>query len=174
MLGTDARFHKLVADVDAVTNAAGKRDRAPTLGVLVPVGNDVPDQLGAIHTVGKLILGIVAIADRDAFEIGIDRCIDPRLDEVSLLDQRRDLRRFGQDSEDAAEAAPIAAAWRGGTADHRGVRICLDKPLIGPCWGVVCLVDHNQISGWQRYGARADGTDPERGNGGNLHRLLRA
>jgi len=77
MLGTDARFHKLVADVDAVTNAAGKRDRAPTLGVLVPVGNDVPDQLGAIHTVGKLILGIVAIADRDAFEIGIDRCIDP-------------------------------------------------------------------------------------------------
>ena len=83
------------------------------------MGDDVADQLGPIHALGELRLDVVAGLRADALQVGIDRRIDARLDQVALLDQLGDLRTFDDGLEDAAEPAPVAAAWRGGQAEQR-------------------------------------------------------
>src|ERR1700730_1380628 len=91
-----------------------ERHRLAALAELVPVGDDVADQLRLVHAIGELGLNVVAGLSTNACEIGIDRRIDAGLDQKSLLDQRRDLRALDDGLEDAAKPAPVSPAWRGG------------------------------------------------------------
>jgi hypothetical protein len=145
VFGAHASLNELIADVDAVTDAAGKCDSAPALAVLVPVRDDVADELVAIHPLGKLRLDIVTGLRPDAAQIWIDRRIDARPDEVALLDQVGDLRAFDHALEDAAEPSIIATARRCGQSEHDGVGICLDHLLVRHRAGVVRLVNDQEI-----------------------------
>ena len=78
---------ELIADMDAVADAAGEGDGLAALAVLEPVRDDVADELVRVHPLGKLGLDIVARLRSDAAQIGIYRRIDLRLDEIALLDQ---------------------------------------------------------------------------------------
>ena len=48
-------------------------DRLSALGVLVPVGDDVADELRPVHAIGELALDVIADARFDAFQVRIDR-----------------------------------------------------------------------------------------------------
>ena len=78
VLAAHAGPDEFVADVDAVRDVDGEGDGLPALAVLVPVRDDVADQLGAIHAVGELGLDVVAVTGVHAAEIGIDRRVDAR------------------------------------------------------------------------------------------------
>ena len=54
VLGADAGADKFVADVDRMADAAGERHGAAALAKLEPMRDDIPDQLLAIHALGKL------------------------------------------------------------------------------------------------------------------------
>src|SRR5262249_20840408 len=113
MLGAHASLNELVADMEGMTNAAGKSHGAPALAIFVPMSDDVADQLGAIHALGKLSLNVITGLRLDAAQIGINRGVNPRLDQIALLDQRCDLRALDHGGEDPAKAAAIAATGRG-------------------------------------------------------------
>ena len=72
VLGDARRRDELVADVDAVLDADGEADGLPALAELVPMGDDVADQLGRVHALGELALDIVA-ARRFGRRSGPDR-----------------------------------------------------------------------------------------------------
>ena len=66
-----AGLDELVADVDAVSYADGEDHGLPALAVLVPMRDDVADQLWAIHPLGEFCLDVVTglcperLRDRD-------------------------------------------------------------------------------------------------------------
>ena len=97
----------------------------PTFAKLVPVGDDVADQLRAIHALGQLSLVVIAGLDANAFEIGSGWRIAARVNEELLLDERRHLRSFDDHVEDPAESTAVAAAGRRGGAEDDRVRIGL-------------------------------------------------
>ena len=59
VLAAHARADELVAEVQAVRDVDRERDGLPALAELVPVGNDVTDQLGNVHALGELALDVV-------------------------------------------------------------------------------------------------------------------
>ena len=46
------------------------------VAVLVPMGDDVADQIGTVHALGELVLDVIADAGFDALEVNIARRID--------------------------------------------------------------------------------------------------
>ena len=52
MLGLDAGFHEFVADVNAVRDIDTEHQGFPALAMLVPVTDDVADQVVAVHPIG--------------------------------------------------------------------------------------------------------------------------
>ena len=56
----DAGLDELIADVDRVRDVDGKGHGLPALAELVPVGDDVADQLRPVHAIGELALDVVA------------------------------------------------------------------------------------------------------------------
>ena len=54
VLGAHTGFDEFVADVQGVLDVDGEADGLPPLAVLVPVGDDVADQIVAIHSLGEL------------------------------------------------------------------------------------------------------------------------
>ena len=105
-------FDELVADVQRVCDVHGEADRLPAFAVLVPMGDDVADEVRTVHPIGELAFDIVADAGLDAFQVGIDRRKHARADQMLLLDQLGDLGAFDDDVEDAAEPATVTAARR--------------------------------------------------------------
>ena len=81
-------------------------DRLPPLAITVPMGDDVADEVVAVHAAGELRFHIVADAGLDAAQIGIGRRIDPRPDKEPLLDQLGDLRGLDDDVEDLPSPRP--------------------------------------------------------------------
>ena len=55
-----AGLDELIADVDGVRDVDGEGDGLPALAVLVPMRDDVADQLRPIHALGELALDVVA------------------------------------------------------------------------------------------------------------------
>ena len=125
---------------------------------LVPVANDVADQLGAIHPVGELVLDVVAEPGMHAFQVGLDRRIDPRRHQPTALDQVGHLRAFDDGFKDAAEPATIAPARRGGEPQHDGIGIGRDDFAVGAGRAMVSLVDHQQVGGREVTGLRTLGS----------------
>ena len=80
----------------AVRDVDRERDGLPALAELVPMGNDVADQLGNVHAVGELALDVVAGLRLHPAQVGIDRGIDAGLDQIALRDQLADLRALDQ------------------------------------------------------------------------------
>ena len=68
----------------------GEADGLSAFAEFVPVGNDVADQLRAIHPLGELLFVIIAGDGADAFEIWINRRIDARADQIAFA---RSVRR---------------------------------------------------------------------------------
>ena len=60
---------ELVLDVDAVGNVNAKHQSLSPLAVLVPIGNNVADQVGTVHPIGELLLGVVSGDGLDALQI---------------------------------------------------------------------------------------------------------
>ena len=50
----------------------------PALAVLVPVADDIADQIVAVHPVGKLIDGVIALPGLDALQIRLGRRVVDR------------------------------------------------------------------------------------------------
>ena len=111
---------------------------------------------------------------RDALEIGIDRRIDARLDQIALLDQFGDLRAFDDGFEDAAEPAPVAAARRGGQAEQDRVRIGVDDLAIGLAGQWCASSIHQQIGGRQVHASRLDGAPMQGLDRCDLHAFERS
>src|SRR5215813_11624165 len=130
-LGTHASLEELVADVDAMTDAAGEGDGLAALAIFVPVRDDVADELVPVHALGELGLDIVAGLRLDAVQVRVDRGVDPRLDQIALLDQVWHLRALDHGLEDAAEPAAVATAGRCGQPEDNRVGICLEDLLVG-------------------------------------------
>ena len=86
-------------------------------------------------------LDIVAVARAHAAEIGIDRRVGARRHQEAEPDQVRHLRTLDHRLEDAAEPAPVAAAWRGREAEQHRVGIGRDDLPVGLRRGVVALID---------------------------------
>src|SRR5262245_312266 len=100
-----------------MSDATGEGHCPAVFAVLEPVRDDVADQLVAIHAIGELTLDVVARDGAHALQVWIDRGVDARPDQMTLLDQRRDLWAFDHHREDAAEATAIAATWCCGRAE---------------------------------------------------------
>jgi len=128
-----------------VADAAGEGHGLAALAVLEPMRDDVSDELVPIHPLGELGLDVVAGLRSDAAQIGVERRVDPRLDQIALLDQVGHLRALDHGLEDAAEPTTIATAWRGREPEHDGVRVGLDQFLIGHGAGVMRLIDDQEI-----------------------------
>src|SRR5437762_17699 len=112
MFGAHVSLDELVADMDRMSDAAGKYDGAPAFAVFEPMRDDIADELVAVHARSELGLVVIALHGLDTAQIRVDRRIDPRLYEMLLHDQLGDLRAFEHHLEDAAEPAPIASARR--------------------------------------------------------------
>ena len=110
---------------------------------------------------------------RTPCEIGIDRRIDARLDQIPLLDQLGDLRAFDDGLEDPAEPTAVAPAWRGSQSQQDRVRIGIDDLAIGFGRAVVRLIDHQQIGRRQVHDLGADRAPVQCLNRGDLHILQR-
>ena len=74
---------EFIAQVDRVRDVDREGDGLSALAVLVPVRDDVADQLGPIHALGELAFDVVAGDRADALQIGIDRRIDARPDQIA-------------------------------------------------------------------------------------------
>ena len=99
----------------------GEANRFAAFAMLVPMRDDIADQVLAVHALGELRLDIIADAGLDATKVRVGRRIDARLDQIFLLDELRDLRAFHDRVEDAAKPSAVAAAWRGGQSDQHGL-----------------------------------------------------
>ena len=122
VLGANAGLDEFIAQMDRMRDVDREGHRLAALAELVPVRDDIADQLRPIHAIGELRLDVIAGLGANTGEIGIDRRIDAGLDQESLLDQRRDLRALDDGLEDAAEPAAIASAWRCGQAQQDRLR----------------------------------------------------
>ena len=67
MFGTHPGLDEFVTQMDRVCDIDGEGDGFSFLAELVPVCDDIADQLGAIHALGKLALVIVACDGSNAF-----------------------------------------------------------------------------------------------------------
>jgi hypothetical protein len=168
-----ASLNELVTDVDAVADAARERDGLAALAVFVPVGDDVADELIVVHALGELGLDVVALLGAHAAQIGIDRRVDARPDEVALLDQIRHLRTLNHTPEDAAETATVTTTWRCGQSEDDGVGIRLDDLLVGHGTGVVGLVDDQEIGQRHQHAGGPDRACVQRLDARDLHRCRR-
>ena len=166
---------ELVADVDAVRDVDGEGDGLPALAVLVPVRDDVADQLRPIHAIGELGLDVVAVTRAHAAQIGIDRRIDARRHQDSRARSASgDLRAFDHRLEDAAEPAPVAAAWRCGQAEQHRVGIGVDDLAIGLRRRVVASSITSRSARRQIHRFRCAGCAPMQGlDRGDLHQFQR-
>src|SRR5262249_22120803 len=117
VLGADTGLEKFVADMDRVLHTDSEADGPPTLAVFQPMLDDVTDQGVGVHPTFELPDDVVALLSANAVQIGVDRRIDSRLDQVSADDQVRDLRALDHGGEDVAEPAAIASTWRRGHAE---------------------------------------------------------
>src|SRR3984893_13883188 len=151
MCGSDPGLVELVADVQRVLNIDREANRLPLLAELVPVADDVADEIVAVHPFGELGLDIIADAGFDALQVRVDRSEYACPDQIPLRDQFGDLRTFDDDVEDAAQAATVTAAWRGSQADQDGVGICVDDLAVSGRRTVVALVDNEQVGGRQLH-----------------------
>src|SRR5690348_2843082 len=133
----------------------GKADSLATLAIAMPMADNVADQIATVHARGKLRLNIVPCADFDAFQIGIDGSVVPRLDQVLLLDQLGDLRTFNDGVEDAAKPAAVATAWRRSQPNQHRMGISSDDLAISVGRRVVTLVDDEQVGRWQLHAVGA-------------------
>src|SRR5215469_393752 len=128
MFGAYIRTDKLVFHVDRMRNIAGEGDGLFALAELVPMGNDIADELGVVHSGGKFGLDIVTVADMDAAQIRLDRRVDAALDQpTALLDEVRDLRALDHGGEDPAESAAVAATGCGRESDQDGIGVGFDQ-----------------------------------------------
>src|SRR6516225_778465 len=59
----------------------------PALAELMPMLDDIADELRPIHALGELGFDVVALAGFHAPQVRIDRRVDPRADQISLFDQ---------------------------------------------------------------------------------------
>jgi hypothetical protein len=143
-----------VLDVD------GEANRLPLLAELVPVADDVADEIVAVHPFGELGLDIVADAGLDALQVRFDRSEHTGPDQIFLRDQFGDLRTFDDDVEDAAQAATVTAARRGSQADQYGVGIGVDDLAVSGRRTVVRLVDNEQVGGRQLHAIAPHGPRP--------------
>ena len=82
--------------------------RSPNLCQCVTMS---PTSLRLVHALGELRLDVIAGLNADASQIGIDRRIDARTNQIALLDQFRDLRALDDRFENATKPAPVAPAW---------------------------------------------------------------
>jgi hypothetical protein len=105
--GANAGPHEFVAQVNAVRNVDSKGDGLSPLTKFVPMGDDIANKLRPVHSLGELAFDVIAKLNLDAFQIGIDWRIDPRLDQIALLDQFRDLRTLDDGVENSTEAAAV-------------------------------------------------------------------
>src|SRR5262249_60845209 len=76
--------HELVADMDAMTDAAGEGDGLAALAVLEPMRSEVSEELVPIHPLGELGLEVVAGLRSDASQIRIGWSGDPRPPQVTV------------------------------------------------------------------------------------------
>src|SRR5271168_2615898 len=103
MFGANTGFNKFIADVQRMRDVDGKANRLAALAVLVPVRDDIADQIVAVHTLGKLRFDVIADAGFDATKIDITRRIYARPDQEFLFDQFGDLRRLDNAVEEVAK-----------------------------------------------------------------------
>ena len=82
-----------------------------------------PISFGAIHALGELALDVVAGDCADASQVGIDRRIVARTNEIAEPISSATCGHSIIVFENAAEPAPVAAAWRGRQAEQRRIRI---------------------------------------------------
>src|SRR5262249_46462035 len=119
MFGAYVRTDKLVFDVDRMRNIASEGDGLPALAEFVPIGNDIADELGVVHSGGKFGLDVVTVADMDAAQIWLDRRVDTALDQpTALLDEVRNLRALYHGGEDSAETTAVATTGCGREPDQ--------------------------------------------------------
>jgi hypothetical protein len=147
--------------------------RLPALAVLVPVGDNVADELGTIHPLGELGFDVVATLDADAEQVRLRRREASDRHQVFLGDQFRDLRTLDHGLEYAAEAAPVAPTWRGCQAEQHRIGVRLDDPPISFRRAVVTLIYDQQVGRRQLHLVGADGAHIEGVDRSDLHRLQR-
>ena len=125
MFGADSGLYEFIAQINRMGDADGEANGLPAFGKFVPVGNDVADQLRAIHPVGQLLFVIVAGDGSDAFQVWVNRRIDARTDKIASRDQVGDLRTLDQRFEEAYSSAAVRRSltpsplWPGGRAAVR-------------------------------------------------------
>ena len=151
-----------------------KQTVLPPLAVLVPVGDDVADQVGAVHALGELRFDVIADAGLDAAQVRIDRRKDASSDQILLLDQLGDLRAFDDHVEDAAEPAAVTAAWRGCQAEQHRVGIVVDDLAVGFGRAMMASSMMSKSAGGSGMRLRPHGARPQRLNRRDLHRLVRS
>ena len=66
MLGADAGLSELARDVHGVRDVDREHHRAAALGVFVPMGDDVADEVVTVYARSELAFDIVALLDADA------------------------------------------------------------------------------------------------------------
>ena len=145
-----------------------ERDSLPALAVLVPVRDDVTDQVGPVHPRSQLAFDVITGDRADATQIRIDRRVYPRPHQIAASDQLGDLRRFDQRFEDPTKAATVAAARRGRQPDQNCVGIAFDDFAVAARGRVMHFIDDQQPGRGQRNwhnGARvADPKGLDRGD----------
>ena len=109
-IGEHVGAPEFITDVNAVLDPCCKAHCRPALAELVPMFNDVADERGLVHTLGKLRLDVVAPLGPDTFQVGLGWREHLGGNEELLLDQRGDLRALDKALEDVAEAPPITPA----------------------------------------------------------------
>jgi hypothetical protein len=72
-------------------NAGRKADGLSSLSEFVPMGDDIPDQIIAVHALGELAFDIITSLNLHAFQVWDSGCIDDGSNQIFLFDEFRDL-----------------------------------------------------------------------------------
>jgi hypothetical protein len=113
VFGAHLRLQKLIFDVDRMRDVDAEHQGLPSLAVSVPVGDDVADQIVAVHAIGKLLDDVIPLPGLDTLQIGSGRRVIDRGDQTAPLDQFGDLRTFDKLVKEVAQSSPITPTWRG-------------------------------------------------------------
>src|SRR5262249_60731854 len=97
-----------------------------------------------------------------ALQVWIYRGVYPGLDQIALLDQRRDLWALDHHLEDAAEASAITATRCCGSAEQNRVGIALDDLAPRHRGRVMALIHDEQIGGGRGRGPATPRRAPPR------------
>jgi hypothetical protein len=84
-----------------------KHERFATLPQLVPVGNNIADEIVSVHTIGELIDYIVAPSCIYALQVRVSGRVVYDPDQMLLFDQLWNLRTFNDLIEIVAQAATV-------------------------------------------------------------------